>query len=158
MEYTIEVKNVSPTKVIQTIEPVPFSSLRKEATKLYGQQRDNLDSAMIALVHEPKLVANTPVTIAYPSQKYLSVDDTTYVNRVIQRSKVVSTLHCGNYESLEESFAPLLNYLAENELSPIFPLRMIFHKSVKYKTLFQRKEGDFLTEIQIPIEMVTTRD
>lgn len=158
MEYTIEEKNVSPTKVVQTIEPVPFSNLRREATKLYGQEKNNLDSALIALVHAPKLEPSTPVTIAYPSQRFIPLNDTLYKNHVIQRSKVVSTLHCGNYENLEEAFAPLLNYLAEKELTPIFPLRMIFHKSVKYKALFQRKEDEFVTEIQIPVEIVSTSD
>lgn len=151
MAYEIEIKDVSPTKVVQTTKPVPFSDLRKEAAKLYSSEKDHLDTALIALVHEPKLAPSTPVTVSYPTSKQFTSKQTGYEDLVIQRSKVVFTHHFGSYDSLEESFAPLLDYMAKYQLTPQFPLRIIFHKSVKYKSLFQRKPDDFVTEIQIPI-------
>lgn len=138
--------------MVCTVNTIPFSDLRKEAMKIFGLEKDHLDSALIAQLHAPELDPTTPVTISYPMKKHISLDENVYKVDVIQRTNVVSTHHFGNYDTLEQSFPPLFDYIEKKGYTPVFPMCIIFHKSVKYKALFKRNPDEFVTEVQIPID------
>lgn len=151
MEYKIEVKDISPIRVIRTKRECLYTELRKTAKGLFTEEEKNIRDSLIALVHQPELHEKSLTTPCYPIENgTYSIDESRYEYDVLPRMKAISTLHYGEYDKLEKAFDALLVYLEKEKKQPVLPIRIIFRKSVKLKGLFKPKPVDFVTEIQVP--------
>lgn len=140
-------------KVLQTTEEILYENLKENALSMYEKERVNLQNCLVALIHQPDFRTKSKVTVCYPIRdKIFPIDETKFAFCSLPRIDTVSTIHYGDYDKLDEAFSALTDYITSKNLVTKTPVRIIFHKSEKFKGLFPRRTKDYVTEIQIELD------
>ncbi len=148
----IELKNVSPVRILTTKEEVPYSSLPSEISDIVKLAGDKKVDNHITLVYQPerKLEAMTrpccPVSTAFSP-----IDEEKYHFKVLPRVDVVSAVHTGEYENFDETMEELAKYIQEHNLKTTLPIRVIHHRGGQVYKLFKPKSKSYVAEVQIPL-------
>lgn len=155
MSYEIVVKDVSPTLTLSQIEPCTLKELPQIIYDIQDRVKSNLKGSFICLTSEPFLSSESQLFVHCPVENtfpHISPKEQEY--KVLQRTKVVSTIHAGEYTDLEEAFKTIHQYIEQNNLKQIFPYRLIFHKEKRKwqrKKFFRKSSQSYMTEVQAQI-------
>ncbi len=69
--------------------------------------------------------------------------------RILRGARVLSIIHKGGYDSLYNAYKALVDYLKNNTLTTVYPLREIYIKG--QGQLFDCTPENYITEIQFPL-------
>lgn len=155
MSYVIEEKNISPTLVLTHQGGCTLAGLKQTAFSLFEKADKNAKGSVFCLVEQPAMKFDSKLQVCCPiKHSNIPLDETKMKFQVLQRTKVVTTVHTGSYDKLEEAFQSLYQYVEENNLKITTPYRVIYHKEKRERErsgLFRRSEKKYVTEIQIPL-------
>lgn len=155
MSYDIEVKSVPPTLVLTQHNPSTYAVLKETAYNLSDKAKKNLKGSVFCLSEFPYLKADSMLKVCCPIDKpTFAFDKDKFKVEVIQRTKVVTAIHMGEYNDLEDIFQALHEYIEKNQLTAHKPYRIIFHKEKRAKerpSIFKKPENKYVTEVQIPL-------
>ncbi|MFI3253703.1 MAG: hypothetical protein R3Y63_05130 [Eubacteriales bacterium] len=157
MSYTVTEKNVGPILVVTHLESHSFDTLRKKFFELFdvGKKVLKPNGSFFCLCNENSFTRNSVVKLCAPLENSsLEFDKNKYKMEVLQRTNVISTIHQGSYDDLDQAFTALLAYGKEHEKELTLPCRIIFHKEKRKWTrgrFFKRSPKQYITEVQIPL-------
>lgn len=155
MGYDFEIKGVAPTLVITHQEQCSFVGLKGMAYALNEKGKKRVKGSTMCLLEQPFLKEDSKIQVCCPIIKLdFSLNEEKFKGEVLQRTRVVSTIHQGEYNELETVFTEILSYMAEENLKANLPYRIIFHKEKRAKERkmpFCVPVKQYVTEIQVPI-------
>lgn len=145
MSNKIKIKNSKVTLVISIEGNGKISDFNKDVDKLYNYLylsgfQENISGPLIGIFyteHGGKYEA------AIPIKKPIPLNDSIKI-KTLPSIKCVSIIHYGCYQTINDSFNLLKDYVKEKKLLWKFPV-------VEYYLKSEGLEKDYLTEIQVPI-------
>lgn len=143
-----EIKTTSPILVAYIVDDGKIADLNRDIDVLYrylynNNLQDKIVGPTIALFYTEfggKYVAAVPIKEKIPLAGSIKVG-------ILPSVKCISAVRKGSWKMIEQSLDILKEYSRKHDLPWFFPVREIYIKT-------DGKESDYLTEIQMPIEMI----
>lgn len=153
MNDQIEIKDIAPTLMLTHINNTTFQMMEDVAYSIRDVAKDSIKGSFVCLCQQPFLKSDSNLELYCPvSTSSLNIDPKKFKFEVLQRTKVVSIIHTGEYNQLESAFQTLQTYIKENNFTEILPYRVIFHKEKRKwerRTFFKRAKNEYVTEVQV---------
>lgn len=155
MSYEVTVKDIPPTLTLTHVDFCTLQTLVPTISAMQNDVKKNISGSFLCFTEYPSLKMDGPLRIHCPvANSYEAITEKKHKYEVVQRSKVVSTIHKGEYDQLEEAFAALHTYIEAEKLELVKPYRVIFHKEKRKwqrKRLLKRAVGEYVIEVQAEI-------
>lgn len=158
LSYIILEKDVAPTLMVTHVEPCTFQSLSSTVYTMFSDVKKNISGSFVCYVEDIVFKPDISLQVYCPVKTaYEQINDKKHEYTVLQRSKVVTTIHKGSYEDLTVPFQAVLDYVKGKEYEIITPYRIVFHKEKRKwqrNRLLKRSVGDYVVEVQVAVEDV----
>lgn len=155
MSQEITVRNIPPTLTLTHVEKC--TSLSHGIASLHFETKLNAKGSFICQLDQPYLIDGGEIQVfCLVENSNYHVDSKAFAYKVVQRERVLSTIHKGGYDSIQESFLRLEEYLAEHGLQSLHAYRLVVHKEKRKwqrdKFLKKAEKEEYITEVQILIK------
>lgn len=156
LNYSIIEKNIAPYLTVTHLEPCIYQALTPTLYSLFSDVKKNIDGSFLCYLESVNLKPDSQIQIYCPVKSpYEQINDKKHEYKVLQRTKVLSTIHAGAYDELEAPFQALIDYAKEKKYESVLPYRVIFHKEKrkwKRRHFFKRSVGEYVVEVQLQID------
>lgn len=156
MEYEIIRKSVDPCLMFTHVEECQYSALKETAYHLVEKAGKQVNGSVICLCEGVTLQDCSKIKVYCPiTKEKFTFDTSKYKIEVLQRTNVISTVHTGEFNDLEEAYSSLQRYITQEQLTSTKPIRIIYHKEKRKKDrigFFFKNCKKYVTEVQIPFE------
>jgi len=144
---SIEIKVIPEQLVIATRWQGPYSDTGKAMSRIYraGGRYSAGPAFNLYYDGEHKEIADTESCLPIKKLIKSKLDC-----RTLPKQRCVSVIHKGSYESLGSSYRSLFDFIKENALGTLLPIREVYIKGPGM--IFKGNPDNYVTEILIPIE------
>lgn len=155
MNQEISVRNIAPTLTLT--QKKHNTSLSHGIASLHFEAKLNAKGSFVCILAQPHLEEGVPLPIyCLVENSSFHVDSAVFEYTVLQRIRVAAVIHKGEYDTIQESFFRLDEYLAEHGLASKGIYRLVVHKEKRKwqrrKFLKKAEKDEYITEVQIVIE------
>lgn len=151
MSQEIKERQIPPTLTLTHFEEA--ISVSQTIATLHFEAKNNAKGSFICTMEEPKMEEGSKVQVyCMVENGYSPVDHKHFYYQVLQRCKVVTTIHPGDYHDVRSSFHLLERYIEEHSYEHISGFRVVVHKEKRKwvrNKFFQKSKEQFITEVQI---------
>lgn len=149
MGYKIKRKNLPPTLTLCLSYEYDYKTLGESTEVMRSIAANNSNGQLICLLKELEFeVSRAKFQVCFPVEEadLMQFDQENF--HVLPRVDVVSTIHKGEYKDLKGAFEKIYEYINDKGLTAQLPVRVLHRRG---QGLFL-KTGQYLTEIQVPVE------
>ncbi len=148
MDYKIEGKEVAPVTVLSIRYRGKYSDVGQHIGKLYQVAKNNATGAPFNCYYDSEYQEDADIELCLPTTKPILSKDIS--SKTLPAIKALSTIHQGNYETLNYAYKALLDYAKSHSLHLTTPSREIYVKGPGM--IFKGNANQYITEILIPFE------
>ncbi|MHB1483737.1 MAG: GyrI-like domain-containing protein [Saccharofermentanales bacterium] len=147
MEYKIETKNFPEIFVACFRFQGAYSEIGKYLGILFEEINGNVAGAPFCLFYDEGYAQIADIEICVPIKKLTSAQKLT--TRILPAFKVISTMHVGSYETVDNAYAALADYAKTNGLETYAPSREIYIKGPGM--IFKGNPDKYVTEVALSV-------
>lgn len=148
MNYEFEIKEVPAIKVISIRYEGSYSDVGKYIGTLYKVAKNQACGAPFNLYYDGEYKEVADIELCFPVKGVVSDKEVEY--KELPSIKAISTVHVGNYDTLNIAYKSIIDYTNKEGLKLDVPSREIYEKGPGM--IFRGNPDKYVTNILIPIK------
>ncbi|BCN31760.1 MerR family transcriptional regulator [Anaeromicropila herbilytica] len=147
-KYTFEIKDIAPVKVASIRYQGSYQEVGKYIGTIYKAVKDKADGAPFNCYYDNEYKEIADIELCVPTKVLVSGNNITA--KQLPRIKALCTTHIGGYDTLNVAYKAIFDYIRENNISYMLPVREIYRKGPGM--ILKGNPDHYVTEILVPIE------
>lgn len=148
VNYKIEIKDIPAVKVACIRYKGKYSDFGIYIGRIYKAIKSGANVQPFSCYYDGEYKEEADIEVCVPTSK--QVNDSTITTKELPKIRAVSTIHTGNYESINMAYKAVFDYAQENNINLLTPFREIYIKGPGM--IFKGNPSNYITEIVIPIK------
>lgn len=148
MSYEIKIKDFEPVKVASIRFKGKYSDVGKYIGKIYKAIKGKALGEPFNCYYDSDYTEEADIELCVPTSEVFEDDEV--IIKQLPRIRAITTIHKGDYESLNKAYKSILDYAKDKNYKCLTPSREIYIKGPG--KIFKGNPNNYITEIIIPIE------
>jgi len=148
VNYKIEIKDIPAVQVASIRYKGKYSDFGMYIGRIYKAIKSGAKGQPFSCYYDGEYKEEADIEVCVPTLK--QVNDSIITTKKLPEIRAVSTIHTGNYESINMAYKAVFDYAQENSINFLIPSREIYIKGPGM--IFKGNPSKYITEIIIPIK------
>lgn len=145
--YEVKVKEVKDVLAICKRFKGDYSDVSKYVGSLYKDAKSDVNGPCFNLYYDGSYEEKADILLCVPLKKRV---ESSFEIKTIAGGKMLSTIHEGNYETINMAYKAIIDYANEFHYEIDIPSRLIYEKGPGM--IFKGNPEHYITEVLIPIK------